>query len=124
VNAAEVAMPLALVVAVFALPANVPLAPELGAANVTTTPLTGTPAAVTVATSEAANAVLTAALCGVPLVVATVAAAGVVLVVVEFAPQAVRKLIARTTKTKTRMLLYSLRFIASLLQFCASDVHA
>ena len=67
---ADVAIPLALVVAVFKPPANVPLAPLTGAVNVTSTPLTGLlPASFTVATKGAANAVLIAALCGVPLVV-------------------------------------------------------
>jgi hypothetical protein len=43
VNAGEVATPLELVVAVavFVAPANVPLAPVAGAANVTAAPLTG-----------------------------------------------------------------------------------
>jgi hypothetical protein len=43
VNTAAVAIPLAFVVAVFTPPANVPLAPDPGAVNVTTTPLTGFP---------------------------------------------------------------------------------
>jgi len=69
VNVADVATPLAFVVAVFTPPANVPLAPLPGAVNVTTTPFTGLFAAsLTVATNGAANAVLTVALCGVPLV--------------------------------------------------------
>ena len=84
-NTAEVAIPLALVVAVFAPPAKVPLAPELGAANVTTTPLTGAPPEVTVATSGAANAVLTPALCGVPLVVAMASAPAAVFVRLKLA---------------------------------------
>jgi len=63
VKVAEVATPLALVVAVFTPPANVPLAPLPGAVNVTTTPLTGLfPASVTLATRGAAKAVLTVAL--------------------------------------------------------------
>ena len=68
VNAAEVAIPEALVVAVVRLPANVPLAPVVGgAAKVTTTPETGLPPeSFTVATSGEANAVLIVALCGVP----------------------------------------------------------
>jgi hypothetical protein len=74
VNVGEVATPFESVVAVavFAgaeLP-NVPLAPEDGAVKVTVTPLAGDPPEVTVATSGAANAVLTAALCGAPLVAA------------------------------------------------------
>jgi hypothetical protein len=72
VNVAEVATPLALVVAVFTPPAKVPLAPLAGGANVTTTPLTGLlPASVTVATKGAAKAVLIVALCPEPLVTAT-----------------------------------------------------
>jgi hypothetical protein len=43
VNTAAVATPLAFVVAVFTPPANVPLAPDPGAVNVTTTPFTGLP---------------------------------------------------------------------------------
>ena len=71
------ATPLALVVAVAVLvlvPAKVPLAPVAGAVNVTTTPLTGCDLlSSTVATSGAANAVLMAALWGVPLVAVIVA---------------------------------------------------
>jgi hypothetical protein len=86
VNVAEVATPLAFVVAVFTPPANVPLAPDAGGVNVTTTPLTGLfPASVTVATSGAAKAVLIVALCGVPLVAVTFAAGPAVLVKAKFA---------------------------------------
>jgi hypothetical protein len=75
VNVAEVATPLAFVVAVFTPPAKVPLAALVGAVNVTTTPLTGLlPASVTVATKGAPKAVLIAALCPDPLVIATLAA--------------------------------------------------
>jgi hypothetical protein len=50
VNTTAVAMPAKLVVAVFTPPKNVPLGPDPGAVNVTTTPLTGLPnASVTVA---------------------------------------------------------------------------
>jgi len=74
VKTAEVATPLAFVVAVFAPPANVPLAPLFGAVNVTTTPNTGLLlASLTVATNGAPNAVLIAALCPEPLVTETVA---------------------------------------------------
>ena len=66
---AEVATPDAFVVAVFAPPAKLPLAPLLGGVNVTVTPLTGFPlASVTVATSGAPKAVSSFVLCGVPLV--------------------------------------------------------
>jgi hypothetical protein len=81
VNVAEVATPLAFVVAVFTPPANVPLAPLVGAVNVTNTPLTGLfPASVTVATKGAANAVLIAVLCPDPLVTTTLAAGPTVFV--------------------------------------------
>jgi hypothetical protein len=71
VNVADVATPLAFVVAVFTVPANVPLAPLPGTENVTTTPLTGLlPASVTVATNCAANAVLIVVLCPEPPVTA------------------------------------------------------
>src|SRR5690242_9286164 len=74
VNVVDVATPLAFVAAVFTPPANVPLAPLVGAVNVTTTPLTGLFAASrTVACSCVANAVLIAALCGVPAVAVTLA---------------------------------------------------
>jgi hypothetical protein len=63
-----VATPFALVVAVFTPPANVPPAPIAGTSNVTSTPFSGDPPDVTVTTSGAANAALTVALCGVPLV--------------------------------------------------------
>lgn len=69
VNAAEVATPLALVVAVFTPPANVPVAPVAGAEKVTVAPLTGFElASSTVATNGSAKAVLIAALCPAPLV--------------------------------------------------------
>jgi hypothetical protein len=86
VNVAEVATPLALVVAVFTPPAKVPLAPVAGAVNVTTTPFTGfEPPSSTVATSGAAKAVPTGALCGVPLVAAIDAAAPAVFVRLKLA---------------------------------------
>ena len=69
VKMGAVATPCALLVAVFIPPAKVPLAPLVGAANVTVTPFTGLfDASLTVACSCAANAVLTVALCGVPAV--------------------------------------------------------
>src|SRR5712671_4443745 len=82
VNVAEVATPLALVTAVFAPPANVPLAPVCaGAVNVTVTPETGLLlASFTVACSAAVNAVLIVADCGVPAV-AVIAAAGAAVLV-------------------------------------------
>jgi hypothetical protein len=81
VNTAEVAMPEALVVAVFTPPAKVPLAPLPGAENVTVTPLTGfPPASFTRAVNGAAKAVLIVALCGVPLLATMLAAVPAVLV--------------------------------------------
>ena len=62
------ATPLELVFAVFTPPAKLPVAPVVGVANVTVTPLAGDPPLVTVATSGAPNAAPTVALCGVPLV--------------------------------------------------------
>jgi hypothetical protein len=86
VNTADVATPLALVFAVFTPPAKVPLAPVVGAVNVTCTLLTGfEPLSSTVATSGAANAVLTWALCGVPLVAVIDAAAPAVFVRLKLA---------------------------------------
>src|ERR1700693_2783288 len=80
VNAGAVAIPLAFVVAVFT-PANVPLAPLLGAVNVTVTPLTGLLlASLTMATSGLAKAAVTAALCGDPLDTVIEAGAPAVLV--------------------------------------------
>ncbi len=85
-NVADVATPLAFVVAVFTPPANVPLAPLPGGVNVTTTPLTRLfPASVTVATNGAANVVLIVALCPEPLLTATLAAGPVRLVKEKFA---------------------------------------
>src|ERR1019366_5270915 len=83
VNVAEVATPLPLVVAVFTPPAKLPLAPVAGAVKVTVTPATGLPPlSFTVATSGAANAVLMAALCGVPLLAVIEAGVPEVLVTV------------------------------------------
>ena len=83
----EVATPLALVVSVsVAAPfVKVPLAPEDGAVKVTITPLVGVPPVITVATSGAANAVPTGALCGVPLVAAMVALGAAALVRLKLA---------------------------------------
>ena len=72
VNVADVATPDAFVVAVFAPPAKLPLAPLLGGVNVTVTPFTGFPLAFfTVTTKGARKGVLIAVLCGVPLVATT-----------------------------------------------------
>jgi hypothetical protein len=86
VNTADVATPLAFVVAVFTPPAKVPLAALAGALNVTTTPVTGLlPASFTVATSGAANAVLIVVFCGVPLIAVIDAAAPTLFVSAKFA---------------------------------------
>jgi hypothetical protein len=86
VNTAEVATPELFVTAVFTPPANVPLAPLPGAANVTVTPPTGLPPeSRTVATKGAANAVLIGALCGVPLVAVIEAEVPAVLVSAKLA---------------------------------------
>jgi hypothetical protein len=69
VKTAAVATPLVLVVAVLIPPANVPLAPDPGAMNVTPTPPTGLPKpSATVASNCVGNAVPTVVLCGVPAV--------------------------------------------------------
>jgi hypothetical protein len=87
VNVCEVATPLESVVAVLIPPANVPLAPEDGALNVTTTLLTGfPPLSDTVATSGAANAAPSVALCGVPLFTVIEAAVPTVFVKLKLAP--------------------------------------
>jgi hypothetical protein len=58
----------------------------VGAANVTITPLTGLlPASFTVACNSVANAVLIAALCGVPAVAVMLAAGPALLVSAKFA---------------------------------------
>jgi hypothetical protein len=83
VNTGEAATPLSSVIAVFTPPANLPLAPDGGAVNVTTTPLIGERPAVTVANSRAENAAPTNALCPDPLSAAIEAAgdAGVLLLI-------------------------------------------
>src|SRR5215467_4059233 len=69
VKTPDVAMPDRLVVALFTLPAKVPVALMPGAVKVTVTPLTGLlEESFTVACSCVANAVFTVALCGVPAV--------------------------------------------------------
>src|ERR1700686_4695774 len=82
VNTDAVATPLALVTAVFAPPANVPLAPVCaGAVNVTVTPETRLLlASFTVAFNAVVNAALMVTVCGVPAV-AVIAAAGPALLV-------------------------------------------
>src|SRR5436853_564062 len=81
VNFADVATPLPLVVAVFTPPAKLPLAPVLGALNVTVTLATGLPpASFTVATSGAANAEIGRAPCRDTVVAVVLAAAPAVFV--------------------------------------------
>ena len=80
VNTAEVAIPLALVTAVFTPPANVPLALP-GAVNVTVTPLAALPLASLTSTCNGdAKAVFITALCAVPPVAVIVAGAVAVFV--------------------------------------------
>jgi hypothetical protein len=67
-------------------PLNVAVAPLAGAVNVTVAPLTRLPPlSFTVACSAVANAVLIAALCGVPAVVTIVAGAPAVFVKLKLA---------------------------------------
>ena len=95
----EVATPLALVVSVSVLvpPVNVPLAPVGGAVKATNAPLTGAPPIITVATSGAANAVFSAALCGDPLVAAIASAGGLKFELLQFVQK------TRARKIKPRM---------------------
>jgi len=99
VKTAEVATPLALVVAVFTPPAKEPVAPVVGAVNVTVTPLVGDPPVVTVATSSAENAAPTVALCGVPLVAVMDSTGGGGVVELELL-QPVRKTTVEKIKVK------------------------
>src|SRR6202035_3258925 len=107
VNTAEVATPLALVIAVFAPPANVPLAPVCaGAVNVTVAPTTGLlPASFTVACSAAVNAVLMVAVCGGPPVAVIAAGAPAVFVKAKFAAVATPETDAATLYGPPTMLL-------------------
>jgi hypothetical protein len=67
-------MPLEFVVAVVTPPANVPLAPDAGAAKVTVAPLMGVEPFITVTTNGLVNAAPTCALCPEPLVAAITSA--------------------------------------------------
>src|SRR5215467_2120129 len=105
VKTEAVATPDAFVVAVFTPPANVPLAPLPGAANVTVTPLTGLPpASFTVAWNCTAYAAPTVALCGVPAVAVMLAAAPVRLVNEKFAGEATPETVAATVYGPPAML--------------------
>ena len=97
-NVLDLATPLESVesVSVFVPPANVPLAPAAGAVKVTNAPLNGDPPMVTVATNGAANAVLTIADCGDPLVAAIVSGGGLKLELLQL----VKETKARKTKLK------------------------
>jgi hypothetical protein len=100
VNVEAVAKPFASVVSVSVcveFDANVPLAPDPGAVNVTDTPLSGTPPNVTTATSGA-YAVSSATVCELPLDTAIDCTGGGALALL----QPGRKTTAR--KTKARML--------------------
>jgi hypothetical protein len=103
VKIAEVATPDVLVVAVFTPPANDPLGPELGAANVTTTPLTGLPCeSLTVATSGA-KAVPIFALCGVPEVATMLAGAALLMSRLKVALTETAGLLESVTVTTTEL---------------------
>ena len=94
---AEVATPDAFVTAVFTPPANVPLAPLPGAANVTVTPLSRLlPASLTVADSAVPKAVFTVALCETPPVTVMLAGAPAVLVRLKLAGVATPTTVAVT----------------------------
>jgi hypothetical protein len=100
VNVEAVARPFASVVSVSVcveFDANMPLAPDPGAVNVTDAPFTGTPPNVTRATSGA-NAVSSATVCGDPLDTVIDLTGGGALALL----QPGRKTTAR--KTKARML--------------------
>ncbi len=86
----DVAAPLEFVVSVSVadagLVANIPLAPDVGAVNVTGTPFTGLPPlSVTVATNGLPNAVLTIVLCPPPLLAVMVAGVPLVFVMLKLA---------------------------------------
>jgi hypothetical protein len=117
----EVTTPLALVVSVSVfveVDANVPLAPVAGAVKTTNAPLTGCPPIVTVATNGAANGVLSAVVCGVPLFAAIDSSGEEKLDELQF----VNKGNAR--KTKPSMPGRMLRFIATHLSGPFSGRHA
>jgi hypothetical protein len=86
VNVPEVATPDAFVVAMFPPTPKVPLAPLAGGVKVTVAPLTGfPPASFTIASSGAANALLIAPICAVPLVAVVPAGGPSVFVSEKFA---------------------------------------
>jgi hypothetical protein len=101
VNNCEVAMPLALVVSVSVaaggVVANVQVAADAGAANVTDMPLTGFELlSTTVATKGFANCVFTSAPCPLPLVAVTVAGAPAVFVRLKLAGVVAPEVVAVT----------------------------
>ena len=97
-NVGALATPLVFVAMVtVAEPLNVPLAPVVGAANVTFTPLTGLlPESFTVACRPVVNAELIAAVCGVPPVAVTPAAGPAVFVRPKLAGVATPEVLAVT----------------------------
>jgi hypothetical protein len=121
VNATEVATPLALVVAVFTPPANVPLAPVVGTSNVTTAPGTGFwfPST-TVATNGTANVELTVAVCGVPLVAVIEMSAPVMFVRVKLAGVATPATVAVTVKPPVVVFAVNVDEVAMPLAFVVS----
>jgi len=117
-NTADVAIPLAFVTAVFTPPANVPPAPLAGALNVTVTPTTALPpASFTVATSGAANAVPSVALCGVPLVAVMLAAGPALFVSEKLAGAATPATVAATVYEPTVPLAVNTGAVATPLAF-------
>jgi hypothetical protein len=102
VNVLDVALPLASVVAVcvVAPPANVPLAPDPGAAKVTVTPLAALPFTVTIATSGAANAAPVCAFWPLPLL-AAIATLAAVFVNVKLADAVTPEIVAVTAYAPT-----------------------
>jgi hypothetical protein len=96
VKVGAVATPLALVVAVFTPPANVPLAPLDGAVNVTVTPDTPFPPLSFTVAVRAAKAVLMATLCVPPAVTTMLIALPAVLVSEKFAGVATPATVAVT----------------------------
>ncbi len=125
-NVDEVATPLELVTAVVvAVPfAKVPLAPVAGAVKVTVTPLVGTPPVVTVAPSLVANAVLTVAVCGVPLVAAMATTGAAVLVRLKLAEVVAPGADAETVNVPAVAFAVKVEAVATPLEFVTAVVVA
>jgi hypothetical protein len=114
VNTADDATPEAFVAAVFTPPAKVPDAPLLGGANDTIAPLTALPPpSFTVTVRRPPNAVLTVALCGVPLVAVIDAAAPAVLVSAKVAGVETPATLAVTVKLPALVLAVNAADVAT-----------